>query len=158
MGIDGIEPSSGTAHYSFMPMCRGEVPVEDFVQGMPFWKKPFARLRLNKLVGKHPMEDGYHLDVARSVKAVVGSAPVFLVGGMRKLDHMEDVVSKGYADFISMSRPFIKEPYLVNRFRQGNPTERLVCRATNVWLRLSEGRQYVASSGKVEGPVTHFMQ
>ncbi len=133
MGIDGIEPSSGTAHYSFMPMCRGDVPVEDFVQGMPFWKKPFAALKLKKLVGKHCMEDGYHLDVAKNVKSVIGSAPVFLVGGMRRLDHMEDVVSKGYVDFISMSRPFIREPYLVKRFRQGK-SDRATCVSCNKCL------------------------
>lgn len=42
MGIDGIEPSSGTAHYSFMHMCRGDVPVEELVRGLPFWKRPSA--------------------------------------------------------------------------------------------------------------------
>jgi len=119
IGIDGIEPSSGTAHYSFMDMCRGEVPVEELVQGRPFWQRPLARHKLKKLVGRHDLEEGYHLNVAKTIKSVVGSVPVFLVGGMRRLDHMEDVVSKGYADFISMSRPFIREPYLVKRFRQG---------------------------------------
>ncbi len=119
IGIDGIEPSSGTAHYSFMDMCRGEVPVEELVQGGPFWQRPLARHKLKKLVGRHDMEEGYHLNVAKTIKSVIGSVPVFLVGGMRRLDHMEEVVSKGYADFVSMSRPFIREPYLVKRFRQG---------------------------------------
>lgn len=133
IGIDGIEPSSGTAHYSFMHMCRGEVPVEELVQGQSFWKRPIARYKLNKLVGKYSFAEGYHLDVARDIKAAVGTVPVFLVGGMRRLDYMEDVLSKGYADFISMSRPFIREPYLVKRLRDGK-SDRATCVSCNKCL------------------------
>ncbi len=133
MGIDGIEPSSGTAHYSFMDMCRGEVPVEELVQGRPFWQRPLARYKLKKLVGRHDMEEGYHLNVAKAIKSVIGSVPLFLVGGMRRLAHMEDVVSKGYVDFVSMSRPFIREPYLVKRFRQGK-SDRATCVSCNKCL------------------------
>jgi 2,4-dienoyl-CoA reductase-like NADH-dependent reductase (Old Yellow Enzyme family) len=133
MGIDGIEPSSGTAHYSFMHMCRGEAPVEELVQGQSFWKRPFARYKLKKLVGKYDLEEGYHLDVAKDIKSAVGSVPVFLVGGMRRLDHMEEVLSKGYADFVSMSRPFIREPYLVKRFRDGK-SDRATCVSCNKCL------------------------
>jgi 2,4-dienoyl-CoA reductase-like NADH-dependent reductase (Old Yellow Enzyme family) len=46
-----------------------------------------------------------------------------VVGGMRKLDHMETVVENRYADFISMSRPFIKEPNIVNKFREAKADE-----------------------------------
>ena len=133
MGISGIEPSSGTAHYSFMDMCQGEVPIEELVQGRPFWQRPLARHKLKKLVGRHDLEEGYHLNVAKTIKSVIGSVPVFLVGGMRRLDHMEDVVSKGYSDFISMSRPFIREPYLVKRFRQGK-SDRAACVSCNKCL------------------------
>lgn len=119
MGMDGIEPSSGTAHYSFMDMCRGQVPVEELVLGLPFWKRPLARHKLKKLAGRCDFEEGYHMAVAKDIKAVVGSVPVFLVGGMRRLDHMEEVLSEGHADFVSMSRPFIREPFLVKSFRQG---------------------------------------
>ncbi len=36
LGVDGIEPSSGTAHYSFMHTCRGEVPVGELVRASTF--------------------------------------------------------------------------------------------------------------------------
>ena len=135
MGIDGIEPSSGTAHYSFMQMCRGELPVEDLAQGRPFWQRPVARFMLKKLKGRYDFEEAYHLTVAKQIKAVVGNVPVFLVGGMRRLDLMEEVLSKGYADFISMSRPFIREPYLVKKFRKGKST-RATCISCNKCLAL----------------------
>lgn len=148
MGIDGIEPSSGTAHYSFMNMCRGRVPVEELAQGMPFWKRPIARHMLSRLEGRYDFEEGYHLAVAKDIKAVVGSVPVFLVGGMRRLDYMEEVLSKGHADFVSMSRPFIREPFLVQRFREGK-TDRATCVSCNKCLAvLASGKPIRCLHGK----------
>lgn len=45
--------------------------------------------------------------------------PVILVGGMRSRTVMEDVLRKGEADLISLSRPLIREPDLPNKFREG---------------------------------------
>jgi 2,4-dienoyl-CoA reductase-like NADH-dependent reductase (Old Yellow Enzyme family) len=40
-------------------------------------------------------------------------------GGLRTVSHMEEVLENKYADFISMSRPFIREPFLVNKIKEG---------------------------------------
>jgi 2,4-dienoyl-CoA reductase-like NADH-dependent reductase (Old Yellow Enzyme family) len=53
------------------------------------------------------------------IKPVIGKVPLFLVGGLRRLSYMEEILEKGYADFISMSRPFIREPFLVKKFKEG---------------------------------------
>jgi len=45
--------------------------------------------------------------------------PVMLVGGMRSKAVMEDVLLKGEADLISLSRPLIREPDLPNKLREG---------------------------------------
>jgi 2,4-dienoyl-CoA reductase-like NADH-dependent reductase (Old Yellow Enzyme family) len=45
--------------------------------------------------------------------------PVILVGGMRSKETMEDVLAKGEADMISLSRPLIREPHLPDEFREG---------------------------------------
>ena len=119
LGIDGLEISCGTGLYSFMNMSRGEVPVDEFMSGLPWWKKPLARLTLNKLVGKYDLEEGYNLEAAKLIKPVLGEVPLIPVGGLRNLRHMEEVLERKWADFISMSRPFIREPNLVRRFREG---------------------------------------
>lgn len=119
LGIDGLEISCGTGLYSFMNMSRGEVPVDEFMSGLPWWKKPLARLTLNKLVGKYDLEEGYNLEAAKLIKPVLGEVPLIPVGGLRNLRHMEEVLERKWADFISMSRPFIREPDLVRRFREG---------------------------------------
>jgi 2,4-dienoyl-CoA reductase-like NADH-dependent reductase (Old Yellow Enzyme family) len=119
LGIDGVEISCGTILYSFMNMSRGEVPVDELLSGLPWWKKPLARLMLHKLVGKYDLEEGYNLEAAKLIKPVLGDVPLILVGGLRNPRHMEEVLGGKWADLISMSRPFIREPYLVKRLREG---------------------------------------
>ena len=48
---------------------------------------------------------------------------VYLVGGVRTLEEMEKVLSESKADFLSMSRPFIREPFLAKRMKQGKTKE-----------------------------------
>jgi 2,4-dienoyl-CoA reductase-like NADH-dependent reductase (Old Yellow Enzyme family) len=119
LGIDGVEVSCGTILYSFMNMSRGEVPVDELVSGLTWWKKPLARLMLNRLAGRCDLEEGYNLEAAKLIKPVLGEVPLIPVGGLRNLRHMEEVLERKWADFISMSRPFIREPDLVRKFREG---------------------------------------
>jgi 2,4-dienoyl-CoA reductase-like NADH-dependent reductase (Old Yellow Enzyme family) len=118
-GIDCLELSCGTSLYSFMNMCRGDVPVEDFVKGFPWWKKPVGRIMLNGMAGKFDFMEGYNVDAAKIVKPGIGKLPLAVVGGFRRMRHMEDILEAGIADLVSMSRPFIREPFLVRRFREG---------------------------------------
>ena len=46
--------------------------------------------------------------------------PLILVGGIRSYQLAEQLVDEGYADYISMSRPFIREPNLVSRWESGD--------------------------------------
>jgi len=56
--------------------------------------------------------------------------PIILVGGFRSLPVMEEVLTSGDADFISLSRPLICEPDLANRMRLGLQ-ERSSCISAN---------------------------
>jgi len=116
--IDGLEISCGSAIYSFMNMCRGDVPVKELVNSLPFWKKPFGKLIIKSMVGKYDLEEGYNLEAAKMIKPVLGKIPLFVVGGLRKVAQMEEVLEKRYADCISMSRPFVREPFLVKNIKE----------------------------------------
>ncbi|NOY69755.1 MAG: NADH:flavin oxidoreductase [Deltaproteobacteria bacterium] len=123
LGVSCIEVSCGSALYSFMSMCRGEVPVDDMAAGLPFWKRPVGRLMLKNMEGKFDLEEGYNVAAAGIVKEAVSELLVAVVGGLRRVSRMEDVLKKGYADLISMSRPFIREPFLAKRFFDGKQEE-----------------------------------
>ena len=117
--INGLEISCGTAFYSFMNMCRGDVPVKELVNSLPSWKRPLGKLMMKSMLGKYDFEKGYNLDAAKMIKPVIGNIPLFLVGGLRKVAEMREVIEKHYVDCISMSRPFIREPYIVKKIREG---------------------------------------
>ena len=60
----------------------------------------------------------YYLEECREARKQI-SLPLILVGGMRKLRDMQRIVDDGIADAISMCRPFIRDPYIVNKFLEG---------------------------------------
>jgi 2,4-dienoyl-CoA reductase-like NADH-dependent reductase (Old Yellow Enzyme family) len=90
-GLDGIEVSGGTAEAGRGSMWAGLRAEED---------------------------EGYFVPAAERIKAAVG-IPVFGLGGNRTFAVLERFVRGGRVDLISMSRPLIREPHLIRRFRLG---------------------------------------
>jgi 2,4-dienoyl-CoA reductase-like NADH-dependent reductase (Old Yellow Enzyme family) len=131
--IDAIELSCGGTVFSYMNMCRGDVPVQELAMSAPRWQRPIARLIMGRLSGKYGFDGPYNLEAAKIVKPVMKEIPLLLVGGMRKVSEMESVISKGFAEFVSMSRPFIREPNLVNKIRE-KKTEKASCVSCNKCL------------------------
>jgi 2,4-dienoyl-CoA reductase-like NADH-dependent reductase (Old Yellow Enzyme family) len=48
------------------------------------------------------------------------TVPLLLVGGIRSWPVAERIIEQGTADYISMSRPFIREPGLIRRWQSGD--------------------------------------
>jgi len=78
-------------------------------------------------------KEAYYLDWARLVRKEV-NAPLFLVGGLRSFDIMEQIVKEGIVDCISMCRPFIREPDLVKQYCTGQ-IDQVKCISCNGCLR-----------------------
>ena len=72
-----------------------------------------------KLKGKFEFDYPYNVSDSKIVREELGDFPLILVGGMRKVADMESIISTNRADFVSLSRPFIREPNLVKRIRKG---------------------------------------
>jgi 2,4-dienoyl-CoA reductase-like NADH-dependent reductase (Old Yellow Enzyme family) len=130
LGIHGLEISCGSGWYSFMNMCRGEVPVKELVMSLPFWKKPVGKLMLGRMAGKYGFEGGYNIEAAKRIRPVLGDTALFVVGGFRKAAEMRKALEERYADGISMCRPFIREPFLVRRIMEGK-TDASACISCN---------------------------
>ena len=64
-------------------------------------------------------KEAYFQEEARVFKKQI-SVPLILVGGLRSLEVAERIVEEGIADYISMCRPFIREPGLINRWKSGD--------------------------------------
>ena len=65
-----------------------------------------------------PVPEAYFRKTARKLRELV-RCPIILVGGIRTVEMMESIVAEGIADFVSMARPFIREPDLVRKIEQG---------------------------------------
>jgi 2,4-dienoyl-CoA reductase-like NADH-dependent reductase (Old Yellow Enzyme family) len=64
-------------------------------------------------------QEAYFLPFARSLKEQV-DIPVILVGGLRTPEVMAKILQDGAADLVSLSRPFIREPELIKRWKDGD--------------------------------------
>jgi 2,4-dienoyl-CoA reductase-like NADH-dependent reductase (Old Yellow Enzyme family) len=60
----------------------------------------------------------YYLEECRACRSSL-KVPLILVGGMRKLKDMEQVIQDNLADAVSMCRPFVMDPYIVKKFHEG---------------------------------------
>ena len=69
-----------------------------------------------------PEKEAYFQKEAMAFKTEV-QVPLILVGGNRSYETARQIVENGVADYISLCRPFIREPGLINRWRSGNLTK-----------------------------------
>jgi 2,4-dienoyl-CoA reductase-like NADH-dependent reductase (Old Yellow Enzyme family) len=93
-GIDAVELSGGTG----------------LEQGLSF-------SRVGRPAAGEP--EAYYEAAAKRFKREVG-LPLMLCGGIRTLETAERLMAEGAADFISLSRPLIREPHLIERWRAGD--------------------------------------
>jgi len=61
----------------------------------------------------------YYLNEARLYREKI-RVPLLLVGGIRSYEWARRILAEGYADYVSLSRPLIREPGLVKRWKSGD--------------------------------------
>ncbi len=127
VGCDGIEVSNGTLKAG-MATIRGQVPWRMIVaqneklNKMPEFAKKFVGVIANKAVPQPQPKNLYNLEAAMAIKKAV-NIPVILVGGITKLEEIEDIINNDKFVAVSMCRPFIIEPDIVNKFKTKKQTQ-----------------------------------
>lgn len=122
LGIDAIEVSAGTSG-------SGE--------GVP----------VRKAINSEEKE-GYNATLARRISEKV-NVPIMLVGGLRSFSVLKTLLDNNVADLFSLSRPLIREPDLVNIWRQ-DPGHQSTCTSCNLCFRpgMREGGIYCVPERK----------
>jgi 2,4-dienoyl-CoA reductase-like NADH-dependent reductase (Old Yellow Enzyme family) len=87
--------------------------ISQGLRGEPFEGTEF-RTRIDG-----PDQEAYFRAWGKEVKQNV-NVPVMMVGGFRTPALMMEIIEKGEADFISLCRPFIREPGIVNEWQKGD--------------------------------------
>ncbi len=108
------------------------------------YKETEFRTNVNKLA-----QEAYYRHWCKAVKSEV-DVPTMIVGGLRTYDLMEEVIQKGEADFVSLCRPFIREPDIVNQWKKGD-RHRATCISCNKCLEaLREGGRLECVQAKMD--------
>jgi 2,4-dienoyl-CoA reductase-like NADH-dependent reductase (Old Yellow Enzyme family) len=103
-GLDAIELSSGMTKFSRFGSARTKI--------------------------SNQAKEAYNQEEARVFRRRL-QIPLILVGGIRSLPVAERLVAEGACDFISMSRPLIREPDLINRWKSGD-RRKAACTSDNL--------------------------
>ena len=93
-GIDAIEVSGGTGGSGKLGAARSKIETA--------------------------ADEAYFLPQAEAIREAAPGVPLMLVGGIRSLGRLEEILEAGAADYFSMSRPLIREPGLPNRWVSGD--------------------------------------
>ena len=102
--------------------------------------------------------EAYYRNWCREIKKEV-NIPTLMVGGLRTFELLEEIVQKKECDFISLSRPLIREPNLINDWKRGD-RHRAECISCNKCLEGLKGgeklrcyqREKVPESEKKSNP------
>ena len=78
-------------------------------------------------------EEGYFATNASEIKKNIDTT-VILVGGIKSFDKIEEILNNGIADFVSMSRPLIRQPDLPNLWLTGKGPTTAECISCNACL------------------------
>lgn len=88
-------------------------------------------IRPGKIVS--PDGEGYFKEAARRIKSAV-PLPLILVGGIRSFEVARRLVAEAACDAVSLSRPLIREPGLIGRWKSGD-TRPSACVSDNLCYR-----------------------
>ncbi len=99
----------------------------------------------------------YFQSQARVFKEAI-QVPLMLVGGIRSYETARQLVDQGQADYISMSRPFICEPGLVNRWKAGDRREAACISCDNCFEPIKKGQGVACIPLEPEDTGTFFPQ
>jgi 2,4-dienoyl-CoA reductase-like NADH-dependent reductase (Old Yellow Enzyme family) len=92
-------------------------------------------------------QEAYFLPGAKALKEKT-NATIILVGGLRSFSKIEEVLTSKVADFVSMSRPLIRQPDLPILWQSGEESDKAECISCNACMPI--GSAPVACRAKMQ--------
>lgn len=121
--LDALELTGGSSFQNPMYLFRGEAPIHEMAAVVPPSLRLVFKLTARRFMPEYPFEEAFFLPYARQFRAAL-RMPLILLGGINRLATVERALREGFA-FVAMGRALLREPALVNRWRNGDTTESL---------------------------------
>jgi 2,4-dienoyl-CoA reductase-like NADH-dependent reductase (Old Yellow Enzyme family) len=121
--LDALQLTGGGSLLNPMYLFRGDAPVAEMAKTLPGWMRPGFKLLSPRFMPTYQFEEAFFLPYARQFRQAV-ELPLILLGGINRLETVQRALAEGF-EFVAMARALLREPDLVNRFRQGLTTESL---------------------------------
>ncbi len=99
---------------------------------------------------KSPEEENYFLPTAKKFMPVMKNCKMILQGGIRNPVSADKIIKDGYATYISLSRPLIREPDLPNRWKNGDTTNAECISCNGCFGTMLKGSVYCVVKKKLE--------
>ena len=121
--LDALQLTGGSSLLNGMYFFRGEVPMAEFVASQPKLVGYGLKLYGPRIFPTYPFEEAFFLPMARQFREAL-SMPLILLGGINRLDTIDTALGEGF-EFVAMARALLRDPDLVNRFRDQHVAEGL---------------------------------
>jgi 2,4-dienoyl-CoA reductase-like NADH-dependent reductase (Old Yellow Enzyme family) len=115
--LDALELTGGSSLANPMYLFRGDAPTAEMAATMPRVMRTAFRLTSWKFLKRYPFEEAFFLPTARAFREAL-SMPLILLGGINKMETVARGLVEGF-NFVAIGRALLREPDLVNRFRDG---------------------------------------
>jgi 2,4-dienoyl-CoA reductase-like NADH-dependent reductase (Old Yellow Enzyme family) len=126
-GYDAIEPSGGIG--------------ESFVD---------SKITYPSLVVRKPEDENYFLPNIQKIKPIAHKSKLILMGGIKNPVSADKLLKEDAVDFISMSRPLIREPNLPNRWKNGDLTPAKCIRCNTCYMAMMSGEVHCVVEKRLE--------
>ena len=115
--LDAIELTGGSSLSNPMYLFRGDAPLQEFRETLPWHLRGGFRLVGDKFLKKYPYEEAFFIEKARRYRDAL-ELPIILLGGISRLDTAESAIGEGFG-FVAMGRALLHDPDLPNQWSEG---------------------------------------
>ena len=115
--LDAIELTGGSSLSNQMYLFRGDAPLQEFRETLPWHLRGGFRLVGDKFLKKYPYEEAFFIEKARRYRDAL-ELPIILLGGISRLDTAESAIGEGFG-FVAMGRALLHDPDLPNQWSEG---------------------------------------
>lgn len=114
--LDALELTGGSSFQDPMYLFRGEAPIQELARAFPPALRLGFKLTARRFLREYPFEEAFFLPYARQFRAAL-KMPLILVGGVTRLATARQALAEGFS-FVAIGRALLREPDLVNRWRE----------------------------------------